>query len=303
MRSMKEVQAAVLQLTKENGRKRIAIIGAQDEEVLMAVKEAYALGVVQPILIGDAQKIHESAQKLDFPLAHVEIIDEVNSAETAKIGVKMVRNQQADMMMKGLITTKDFLKAIVNKEEGIKSNPLLSTVTVVETETIDRLILLTDCGMVIKPTLEEKIELIHNAVSLAQKLGVETPKVAALCAVEMVNKAMPDTIDAAILAKMAERKQIPHAIVDGPLALDNAISEKAAQHKGIESKVAGKADILLVPNIEAGNMMIKALMFMSHVKSGTIVVGASVPVILTSRADSAETKFHSILLATLTASR
>ena len=217
------------------------------------------------------------------------------------MAVELVSSGKADMVMKGLVDTATFLRSVLNKEVGLRTGKLMSHVAVFEIEGIDRLIYLTDAAFNTYPDLKAKKQIIENAVSVAHACGLEIPKVAPICAVEVVNPDMPATLDASLLSKMNDRGQIKGCIVDGPLALDNAISEEAAHHKGITGPVAGKADVLVLPNIETANVMYKCLTYTSRSKNGGLLVGTSAPVILTSRADSFETKVHSIALAALVA--
>lgn len=199
--------------------------------------------------------------------------------------------------MKGHVSTGGLLKAVLNKEFGLRKGGVISHLALFEVPTYHKVIGLTDAAMNISPDLKEKGEIIKNSVEFMNKLGYEKPKVATVCAVEAVNPAMPDTLDAAILSKMADRKQIPNCIIDGPLAFDNAVSAESAHHKGIESVVAGDADLLMAPDIEAGNVMYKSFIFFSQAKAAAVILGAASPIVLTSRADSDETKLNSIKLA------
>jgi phosphate butyryltransferase len=233
-------------------------------------------------------------------------MDIIHVADPSRVGleaVKAVKEGRAHMFMKGLISTSDFLRALLNKEHGIPSGKLLSHVAVISSDKYDRLIFLTDAAMNIAPDLQEKVGIINNAVECARKLGVECPKVAAVCAVEAVNPKMPATYDAAVLAKMSDRKQFKNCIVDGPFGLDNAVSEDSARHKGITGPVAGKADIVLTPDIEAGNVFYKTISFFSDASIAAVIVGAAAPVVLTSRADSAQTKLYSLCLAAVLAGK
>jgi phosphate butyryltransferase len=236
-----------------------AVAAAEDDAVLAAVTEAKKLGLCDSILVGNAEKINDMAAKEKFDISSFRIVDEKDPKTSAEIATGLVRNGEADLLMKGLIDTATLLKAVLNKENGLRTGGLISHIGVFELEGYDRLILVTDAAFTIAPTLSEKKSILENAVSFMHSIGVEVPKVAPLCAVEVVNEAMPATIDAAMLSKMNDRGQIKGCIVDGPLAFDNAMSEDAAKHKGIKSPVAGKADILLVPNIETGNVLYKAL--------------------------------------------
>jgi phosphate butyryltransferase len=217
--------------------------------------------------------------------------------------VKLVSGGHADMLMKGLVDTATFLRSVLNKEFGLRTGKLMSHVSVFEIENLDRLLFLTDAAFNTYPELKDNVGMINNAVVVAHACGIEVPKVASICPVEVVNASMPSTLDAALLAKMSDRGQFKGCIVDGPFALDNAISEEAAHHKGVTGPVAGKADILLLSNIETANVMYKTLTYFSKSKNGGLLVGTSAPVILTSRADSFETKVNSIALAALVAAK
>ncbi|MBC5624455.1 phosphate butyryltransferase [Clostridium sp. NSJ-49] len=281
--------------------KKLAVAVAQDEPVLEAVNLAKDRGVVDSILVGDKAKIEKIAKNIDMDLSKFEIIDEEDPQKATLKAMELVSTGQADMVMKGLIDTATFLRGVLNKEVGLRTGKLMSHVAVFEIDGIDRLILLTDAAFNTYPDIKAKAQIINNSVMVAKACGIEYPKVAPICAVEVVNTDMPATVDASLLSKMNDRGQIKGCIVDGPLALDNALSEEAAHHKGIKGEVAGKADILLFPNIEAANVMYKALTYTAKTRNGGILVGTSAPVILTSRADSCETKVNSIALAALVA--
>lgn len=280
-------------------KKRLAVAVAQDEPVLEAVKAAKNRGIAEAILVGDKAKIEEVAIKIDMDLTDFEIIHEEDIKKAALKAIQLVSSGEADMVMKGLVDTATFLRSVLNKEVGLRTGKLMSHVSVFEIEGIDRLILLTDAAFNTYPDLKEKVQIINNSVMVAKACGIQNPKVAPVCAVEVVNPDMPATVDAALLSKMSDRGQIKGCIVDGPLALDNALSEEAAHHKGVTGSVAGKADILLLPNIDVANVMYKSLTYTASTKNGGILVGTSAPVILTSRADSFETKVNSIALAAL----
>ncbi|MGL5380781.1 phosphate butyryltransferase [Clostridium sp.] len=282
-------------------KKKVAVAVAQDEPVLEAVKAAKEKDIAEAILVGDEDQIREIANKIDMDLSQFEIINEKNIAKAALKAIELVSSGSADMVMKGLVDTATFLRSVLNKEVGLRTGKLMSHVSVFEIEGIDRLILLTDAAFNTYPDLKAKVQILNNSVGVAKACGIDTPKVAPVCAVEVVNPDMPATIDASLLSKMSDRGQIKGCIVDGPLALDNALSEEAAHHKGITGPVAGKADIILLPNIETANVMYKTLTYTSNSKNGGLLVGTSAPVILTSRADSFETKVNSIALAALVA--
>ena len=279
--------------------KKVAVACAQDDAVLEAVKAAKERHIADAILVGDEAKIRTIAGVLKMNINEFEIINVVDPIEAARTAVKLVHDGKADMYMKGLIDTKSFLKSVLDKEVGLRTDKTLSHVCVFEIEGIDRLLFLSDVAFVPYPDLDTKAQIIKNTVEIAHACGIECPKVAPLAAVEVVNPDMPATIDAALLSKMSDRGQIKGCIVDGPLALDNALSEEAAHHKGVTGPVAGKADILVLPNIDVANVMYKSLTYTAQTKNGGILVGTSAPVILTSRADSFETKVNSIALAAL----
>ncbi|MPM46116.1 Phosphate acetyltransferase [bioreactor metagenome] len=224
------------------------------------------------------------------------IEDECDINKAAAKAVELVSKGEAQFLMKGILGTADLLKAVLNKEAGLKTSNLLSHVMIYEVPTYHKLLFLTDGGMVPYPELKDKIGIINNAVKVAHSLQIEKPMVAPICAVEVVNPSMQATLDAAALATMNKRGQIKGCIIDGPLALDNAISKEAAHHKGIVSEVAGETDILLVPNIEAGNFLGKSLTYFAQAESAGVIVGAKCPVVLVSRADSAKSKLYSIAL-------
>ncbi len=286
---------------KSQAIKTVAVAVAQDEPVLEAIRDAKKNGIANAILVGDKEEIITIGKKIGMNMDDFQIIDEKNVNAAALTAVKLVSSGKADMMMKGLIDTATFLRAVLNKEVGLRTGKQMSHIAVFEIPGYDRLIFLTDAAFNMYPELKEKVDIINNAVMVAKAVGVETPKVAPICAVEVVNPAMQATLDAAMLSKMNERGQIKGCIIDGPLALDNALSEEAAHHKKISGPVAGKADILLMANIEAGNAMYKCLTYTTESKSGGLLAGAAAPVIVTSRADSPESKMNSIALAALVA--
>lgn len=291
----------VLKKVKANGMKKVAVAVAQDEPVLEAIRDAKKMGIAEAILVGDKEKIEECAKTVGINMDDFEIIDEPNNALAAKKAVELVSSGKADMVMKGLVDTATFLRAVLDKEKGLRTGKVLSHVAVFDIPALNRIILLTDAAMNIAPDLMTKKQILENAVGIAKGIGMETPKAACIAAVEVVNPDMQPTLDAAALSKMNDRGQIKGCIVDGPFAIDNALSMEAAKHKGINSPVAGNADIILVPNIETGNVMYKTLTYTSNAKNGGILAGAAAPVILTSRADSHESKLYSIALASLVA--
>ncbi len=284
-------------LQQDNTKMVVSVACAGDEDVLKALEKARSEGLINAILVDEKKKIEEVASKLGVDLSNYEIVDAANEQEAAFKAVQLIREKKADMIMKGMIQTATYLRAILNKETGLRSGKLISHVAFFEVETLGRTICVTDAAMNVAPTLEEKVEIVKNAVLATTAFGIKEPKVALLGAVEVVNPSMEATLHAAAIAKMADRGQIKGAIVDGPFALDNAISKEAAEHKKIKSPVAGQADILVAPDIEAGNILYKSLGFIAKAKAGAILVGAKVPAILTSRADSDENKHLSIVTA------
>jgi len=292
----------IYEKVKGSGRMRnIAVAAAEDEPVLQAVAKAKEMGLCNAVLVGEKVKIESLLKELHIN-DEFRIIDEKNPAQAAKIAANLVREGECDILMKGLVDTKSLLRAVLDKEKGLATGNLISHVAAFEVEGYDRMLFVTDAAMNTYPGLKEKVGILHNAVHFVTSLGVEKPKVAVVCAVEVVNEAMQATIDAAMLSKMNDRGQIKGCLVDGPLALDNALSVEAAEHKGIKSPVAGHADILLMPNIESGNVLYKSLTYAAYAKTGGVLLGAKAPVVVTSRADSFESKVNSIAMAVLNAS-
>jgi phosphate butyryltransferase len=275
----------------------IAVAEAGDQEVMESVLRAYKEGIAHFILFGNGEVISDWLEKNTNDSAPgIEIVS-TNTATAAIDAVKAVHDGKADILMKGLVSTSVLLKAVLNKEFGLRTGKVLSHVAAFEISGYDRLIFVTDAAMNINPDLNQKSQILQNAIDFVQQTGVAQPKTAVLAAVETVNPAMQATLDAASLTVMNIRNQISGGIVEGPLALDNAISMEAAAHKGISGKVAGKADILLVPTIETGNILYKSLIYFARAKVGAVICGAKAPIVLTSRADSSESKYLSIALA------
>ena len=284
------------------GMKKVAVSVAQDSEVLEAVKAAKERGIADAILVGDEAKIRAIAAEIGMNVDEFEIIDEPDMIEASLKAVKLAHDGKADMYMKGLIDSKNFLKSVLDKEVGLRTGGALSHVCVFEVPTIDHLLFLTDVAFMTYPTLEDKVNIIKNTIPVAKACGVDNPKVAPLAAVEVVNPKMPVTVEADELRQMNERGEITGCIVDGPLSLDLAIDPEAAKHKGAtDRKIQGDADILLFPDIHAGNLVYKAMVHMVEVKNGCILTGTKVPVILTSRSDTFETKVNSMALAAVVA--
>jgi phosphate butyryltransferase len=284
----------------------VAVAAAEDEEVLQAVAEAVKLSLANFLLYGDKDKMVALMKEIDRDLLSnpaIMMIHTNTSQLAAENAVKAVKLNEADVLMKGNIPTASILKAVLNKEYGLRTGNVLSHVSVFEVEGFEQFIILTDAAMNIAPDLNQKLQITNNAVRIAKKIGVELPKVAPIAAVEVVNPVMQATLDAAALTLMNKRGQIKDCLIDGPLALDNAISKFAAEHKGIESDVAGQADILLVPNIEVGNALYKSLVYFAKAKVGAVIAGAKAPIVLTSRADTAESKLYSLALALCSVSK
>lgn len=291
----------LLQIAKKGPRMKLAVAAAQDDEVLLAVEEARKLGFIDAVLVGDKEKIQDIAEKSSIDLTNFEIIDIKDVKLAARMAVSLVSQGKADFLMKGILGTADLLRAVLDKEIGLRTNSLLSHVMIYSVPAYHKLIFLTDGGMCTYPDLNQKIQIVQNAVKAAKSMGISPIHVAPLAAVEVINPEMQATLDAAALAKMNQRGQIKDCIIDGPLSLDISISKAAAKHKGIESPVAGEADILLVPNIEAGNLLGKSLTYFANAKSAGIIMGAKCPIVLVSRADTHESKLYSIALGCLTA--
>ncbi|MEH7377070.1 phosphate butyryltransferase [Neobacillus drentensis] len=278
----------------------VAVAAAEDLEVIEAVIAALDRNIANFILFGDEEKINsiiELKKQKTISNNYLKVINADSNAAAAELAVKAVFNKEANVLMKGNIPTNIFLKAVLNKEYGLRTGNVLSHIAAFEVPGFNRFTIVTDAAMNIAPDLEQKAQIIKNAVSLARSIGIEIPKVAPIAAVEVVNPAMQATLDAALLTVMNKRGQISDCIVDGPLGLDNAVSTLAAEHKGIHSEVAGNADILLVPTIEVGNVLYKSLIYFANAKVGAVIAGAKAPIVLTSRADSAESKLYSLALA------
>jgi phosphotransacetylase len=263
--------------------------------------EAAERGLITPILVGPAAKIRAIAKEAKLKLDDVEIVDAPHSDESAAQAVQLVREGKAELLMKGSLHTDELLGAVVSREAGLRTARRMSHVFLMDVPTYHKPIVVTDAAINIAPTLEDKVDICQNAIDIAHVMGVKKPKVAILAAVETVTSKMPATIDAAALCKMADRKQIVGGVLDGPLAFDNAISKDAAKTKGIVSDVAGDPDILLVPDLESGNMVAKLLAYLANAESAGLVLGARVPIILTSRADGVRSRIASCAVAMLAA--
>jgi len=278
-------------------RKKLILAAAQDQHSLGAVLKAWKENIVDPILVGDTESIQNICMSNNYDITGLRIIHEPDVLKSIEMSVRMVSNKQADVLMKGMVGTSTLLKCVLNKEWGLRTGNLLSHFALFEVDTYHKVIAVTDVAMNIAPNLKDKIAIVNNSVSCLLRLGYKLPKVAVLGAVEMVNENMEATLHAALLSKMYQRDQIKNCIIDGPLAFDNAVSLESAKHKGIKSEVAGDTDLLLMPDIEVGNVLYKSLVFFAKAKVASIILGASAPIVLTSRSDSEQAKFDSILLA------
>ncbi len=284
-------------LAKKGKIKKLVLAAGHDANAMAAVMNAFRAGIIELILVGDDNKIREIASEKSYNLDGIKVIDEPDNDLAAAVSIKMVSGKEADIVMKGNLGTANLLRAVLDKEWGLRTGELLSHLAIFELPAYHKILGLTDAAMNIAPDLEGKISLIRNSVDCFRSLGIEQPKVAVLSAVETVNPDMKSSVEAAILTKMAQRKQIKNCIVDGPLAFDNAISKKSTEIKGVDSSVAGDTDILVGDDIDVSNSLYKAFMYFAGAKCAAVIVGAAAPIVLTSRADSDETKLNSIALA------
>ena len=276
-----------------------AVVHPCDETSLGGAIEAAEAGIIRPLLVGPTPKIRAVAETLRLDLGPYEIVDAPHSHAAAEKGVELVRLGKAELLMKGSLHTDELLAEVVRKDTGLRTERRISHVFCMDVPTYHKPLFITDAAVNIFPSLEDKVDIVKNAIELAQALGIKEPKIAILSAVETVNPKIPSTIDAAALCKMAGRQQITGGVLDGPLAFDNAISRDAAEIKHIKSEVCGEADILLVPDLEAGNMLVKELSYLADADSAGIVLGARVPIILTSRADIVRARMASCAVAAL----
>lgn len=284
-------------IAKQKGKKTIAVAAAEDDNVLSAVIEAKSNKLIDAILIGNKTKIIDIANQHNLDITDFQIVDEVNPALAARKAVAEVRSGNAHILMKGMVATADFLRAVLDKDIGLRKGALLSHIGFFELEAYHKLIALTDAAQNIAPDLNDKIAILNNSIDMFHRLGVSQPKVGIVAAVEVVNQKMESTIHAALISSMSRRNQIRGAIVDGPLAFDNIVSSEAAKHKGIISEVAGDADLILAPNIETANALYKSFTYFGKATVAAIILGATVPIVLTSRADTDRSKLMSIALA------
>lgn len=286
-----------IDMAKSRPTRKLVVAAAADEPVLEAVCNAKREGIIIPILVGDKPEIEKIAAKIKFDLTGIEIHQESDPAKASIKAVSIIREGKAEIMMKGLVATGPMLKAVLDKENGLRKGALISHIAFFESPYYHKLLCVTDAAMNVAPKFEDKVTIVQNAVEAYHKLGQKNPKVAVVAAVEVVNPDMEATVHAAMLSQMNKRKQIKGCIVDGPLAIDNAVSKEAAEHKGIVSDVAGDADIILCPDINAGNILYKSLAFLGGASTAAVLMGAKVPIVLTSRSDNDRSKLLSIALA------
>ncbi|MCU4157676.1 bifunctional enoyl-CoA hydratase/phosphate acetyltransferase [Carboxylicivirga sp. A043] len=286
-------------IEKNKVKKKLALAVSQDSHSLEAVHTAFKNGIIEPILIGSRPDTERIIEEKGFDFNGATFIHEPDEVKSVELAVRMVHDNKADILMKGKVATPTLLKGVLNKEWGLRTGSLLSHFALFEVDTYHKLIGVTDVAMNIAPNLKDKIGIVNNSVGYMNKMGIAKPKVAVLGAIEMVNESMEATLDAALLSKMNQRDQIKNCIIDGPLAFDNAVSFESAKHKGIKSEVAGDTDLLLMPDIEVGNVLYKTLVFFAKAKVASVILGASAPIVLTSRSDSEESKYNSILLAAM----
>ncbi|MCK4676514.1 MAG: bifunctional enoyl-CoA hydratase/phosphate acetyltransferase [Bacteroidales bacterium] len=287
----------LVERAKSHSKKKIAVGAAGDYEVLDAIKHAMKLGIIEPLLVGHKPKIYTIAEEIHLDLEGIEVIHVPDPIDAAFEATRLVREGYANILMKGLVSSQHLLHAVLNKEHGLRKGDILSHVAIFESPYYHKLLGVTDAAMNVSPTFEDKIALIKNAVELFHKIGFERPKVAVVGSVETINPKMEATMHAATLSMMNKRNQIKGCIVDGPLALDNAVSNKAAEIKHIQSEVAGDVDIVVAPDINGANFLYKSLNFIGGATSAAVIMGARVPIVLTSRADTERSKFLSIALA------
>jgi phosphate butyryltransferase len=289
----------ILEGARKAGPARFVVAQAADGTILEALGQARAAGFARPVLVGCREEIEAAARERSLNIDGWQVVETKTPMEAAIEAVRCVARGDGDILVKGLLQSADLLRAVLSKSNGLATGRTLSHVGVFKFAESDRFYFVTDAALSIAPDYQQKIDIVQNAVDLAHKLGIAQPIVAILCAIETVNPEMPATVDAASLSKMAERGAIRGARVEGPLALDNAVSVEAARHKGITSELAGRADILVAPNIEAANILYKALIFFAKAEEAGIVMGARAPFVLASRSDSVRNKLYSMALGAL----
>lgn len=289
----------MLEFARDIGPKKVAVVLAHDEVILQAVSICKKKNIITPILIGDAKKIIEIAKSIGFDIAHDLIIDESEGSRAAEIAVELVNKGEAELIMKGKVQTTVLIKAVLNRESGLRTGRLLSQVNVHYSSVFDRFMFVSDAAINIAPTLKQKADICRNAISVAHALGISEPKVALLTAHESVNNAVPSTVDAYELKMMNQRNEITGAVLDGPIALDVALDKMSALHKGITSPIAGQVDILIAPYLEAANILTKAILYFGQARTAGVIIGAKVPLILLSRSDNSDSKINSMALGVI----
>lgn len=300
MLNFEQIKEKVKEISKKNQKEPIiSVAQAADKVSLEAIKMANDQGLAKGLLFGDADEIHKIAEEIGLDPNENEIIDIKSVPEAALKAVEACSLGKADILCKGHLHTNTFLRAVLNKEVGLRTGKILSSVTGIDSKALGRMILASDCAMIINPNMDEKVAIINHATELSEALENPNPKISMLSAVEELNKNMPDGYDAAVITQMNRRGQIKGCVVDGPLSLDLSISPYSAQNKHIDSPVAGHADVLIMPNIQAGNIFWKSMTYLADSPTGAVVMGASKPIVLTSRSDSSQNKFDSIAMALL----
>jgi len=289
--------AQLVDLVKDKKRKKIAVAAAADHHVLEAIKNAMKEDIIEPLLIGDADKIKEISKEIGLNLDGIEVVDEKDNYKASLMATRLIGEGKAEILMKGLVSSGILLKAVLDKEYGLRKGSVLSHVALFESPYYHKLLGVTDAAMNVNPDLMEKIAIIKNAVDVYHGLGNMNPKVAIVGSVETVNPKMEATMHAATISMMNYRNQITGCIIDGPLAIDGAVSKRAADLKNIRSEVAGDVDIILAPDIDGGNILYKSMAFLGGATSAAVIMGAKVPIVLTSRGDTERSKFLSIALA------
>ncbi|MFH1612269.1 MAG: bifunctional enoyl-CoA hydratase/phosphate acetyltransferase [bacterium] len=299
IKNFKDLLKKCLYLKNLHGIQKMAVICPYDVFTLRAIIKAQKEKIINSILIGNKDKIEEALKKLKKSLFDFEIINIIEEEKILQKAMELVNSKKVHLIMKGFIQTSTLLKAVLDKEKGIRTEKLISHVSVFKLKNINRLMFMSDGGININPNLLEKKSIIENAVFVAHNLGIKKPRVALLSAVETINLKMESSVEDAILSKMVDRSQIKNVIIDGPLAFDGAMSKKIAELKGIKTRIAGRVDIFIVNQIETGNLFFKMLMYFNLAKGAGIVTGAKVPIVLVSRTDKEEIKFYSIVLGTI----
>jgi phosphate butyryltransferase len=287
----------ILKIAKNQISKKLVVAAAEDLHVLQAVLHAQSENIINPILVGDAEKILELCSENELEPMDIPLINEKDPGKCCELAIKLIRKGEASILMKGLVHTAPLLKAVLDKDNGLRKNELLSHAAIFEVPSYHKLMAITDAAMNIQPDLEEKAGIIENAVEMFHRIGIKEPKVGVLAPIETINPRIQSTVDAGDLKAMNLSGRIKGCLVDGPFAMDNAVSREAALLKGINSQVAGDVDILLTPDLNSGNILYKTLIFLANSISAAVVMGASAPIVLTSRADSEQSKLMSIALA------